>query len=100
MSGYGSGQVYVTFDTIAQASQNVQRTYQNLNQKLDDLASFLAPLTADWTGGAAEQYQQQQKKWTDAQTDLSNVLRTIGQVLEQTGEAYQQTEQANLSSWG
>lgn len=98
--GGGGGTVLVTFETIAQASQNVSRTYSNLTQKLDDLHSFLAPLTSEWTGSASEQYQQKQQQWTQAQTDLQNVLQTIGRVLEQTHDSYQQTEQSNTSSWG
>ena len=100
MSGYGSGQVMVTFETIAQASQNVQRTYTSLQQKLDDLHSFLAPMVAEWTGAAAEQYAQKQQAWTQAQQDLGQVLQTIGRVLEETHSGYQQTEQANTQAWG
>ena len=99
MAGY-SGQVLVTFETIAQASQNVQRTYQSLTQKLDDLHSYLAPLVSQWTGSAAEQYQQKQQQWTQAQQDLGTVLQTIGRVLEETHGSYQQTEQANTQQWG
>lgn len=99
MSGY-SGQVLVTFETIAQASQNVQRTYQSLTQKLDDLHSFLAPLVAEWTGSASEQYQQKQQQWNQAQQDLGQVLQAIGRVLEETHSSYQSTEQANTQAWG
>jgi len=100
MSGFGSGQVMVNFETIAQASQNVQRTYANLQQKLDDLHSFLAPMVAEWTGAAAEQYAQKQQQWTQAQTDLSQVLQTIGRVLEESHGGYQDTEKANTQAWG
>ena len=98
--GYGQGQVMVTFATIAEASQNVQRTYQSLEQKLNDLHSFLQPMVSEWTGAAATQYQQKQQQWTQAQTDLGNVLQTIGRVLEETHSSYQQTEQANMNAWG
>jgi early secretory antigenic target protein ESAT-6 len=91
MGGFGSGQVMVNFETIAQASQNVQRTYANLTQKLDDLRSFLAPMAAEWTGAAAEQYAQKQQQWTQAQTDLGQVLQTIGRVLEESHGGYQDT---------
>ncbi|MGH6655693.1 MAG: WXG100 family type VII secretion target [Actinocrinis sp.] len=97
--GGGGGAMLVTFETIAQASQNVSRTYNNLTQKLDDLHSFLAPMVAEWTGSASEQYQQKQQQWTQAQTDLQNVLQTIGRVLDETRSSYQQTETANTSSW-
>jgi early secretory antigenic target protein ESAT-6 len=99
MSGFGDGQVLVNFATIAEASQNVQNTYNKLNQQLDDLHSFLAPLVAQWTGSAAETYQQKQREWQQAQTDLGNVLKTIGNVLESAHGAYQQTESANQKSW-
>jgi WXG100 family type VII secretion target len=97
--GYGQSGVMVTFATIAEASQNVQRTYQSLQQKLDDLHNFLQPMVSEWTGEAATQYQQKQQQWTQAQTDLGNVLQTIGRVLEETHSSYQQTEQANTSAW-
>jgi early secretory antigenic target protein ESAT-6 len=96
----GSGELFVTFETIAQASQNVQRTFQSLTQKLDDLHSFLAPLVAEWTGSASEQYQAKQAQWTQAQNDLGQVLQAIGRVLEETHSSYQSTEQANTQAWG
>jgi WXG100 family type VII secretion target len=96
----GSGELFVTFETIAQASQNVQRTFQSLTQKLDDLHSFLAPLVAEWTGSASEQYQAKQAQWTQAQNDLGQVLQAIGRVLEETHSSYQNTEQANTKAWG
>jgi 6 kDa early secretory antigenic target len=99
MSGYGQGELLVTFETIAQASQNVQRTYQNLTQKLDDLHNFLQPLVSGWTGAASEQYQAKQAQWTQAQQDLGQVLQAIGKVLEETHGSYQSTEQANTNAW-
>ncbi|HZP52019.1 WXG100 family type VII secretion target [Actinocrinis sp.] len=97
---YEAGQVAVTFATIAEAAQNTQRTYQNLEQKLNDLHSFLQPMVQSWTGQAAEQYQQKQAAWTSAQNDLGNVLQTIGRVLDETEQAYRSTESSNAQSWG
>ncbi|HEU5355052.1 MAG TPA: WXG100 family type VII secretion target [Actinocrinis sp.] len=100
MSDFGQGSVMVTFATIAEAAQNTQRTYQSLEQKLNDLHSFLQPMVASWTGSAAEQYQQKQQQWTQAQNDLGNVLQTIGRVLDETEQAYRTTESQNASNWG
>ena len=100
MSSFGSGGVMVTFATIAEAAQNTQRTYQSLEQKLNDLHSYLQPLVSSWTGSAAEQYQAKQQQWTQAQTDLGNVLQTIGRVLDETEQAYRQTESSNAQQWG
>lgn len=100
MSGYGSGSVTVTFATIAEAAQNTQRTYQSLEQKLNDLHSYLQPMVSTWSGSAAEQYQAKQQQWTQAQTDLGNVLQTIGRVLDETEQAYRSTESQNAQNWG
>ena len=91
--------VLVTFSALANAAQSIQTTNNNLTTKLDDLQRQLAPIVADWTGNASELYQQQQRKWTAAQTDLGNVLRAIGQAVEQAHEAYVNTENANAQSW-
>ena len=76
MSDFGQGSVMVTFATIAEAAQNTQRTYQSLEQKLNDLHSFLQPMVASWTGSAAEQYQQKQQQWDDWHSRLTGSAQT------------------------
>jgi 6 kDa early secretory antigenic target len=97
---YGDGQILVTFASIAEAASNVNSTLSNMNSQLDDLKTSVSKVTADWTGGAAEAYQQQQAQWNSAQTDLNAVLQKIGQVLDQAHDAYYQTESANAQTWG
>ena len=91
--------VLVTFSALANAAQSIQTTNNNLNSKLDELQQLLGPIVADWTGEASEQYQVQQKKWYQAQTDLNSVLQAIGKAVEQAHEAYTTTETANARSW-
>jgi ESAT-6 family protein len=93
------GGILVQFAAIAEASQNVNRTYNNLDQKLNDLRQMLAPITQTWTGKAAENYQEKQRAWDQAQQDLGMVLQSIAKVLEAAHDSYNQTEQANASSW-
>jgi 6 kDa early secretory antigenic target len=95
---YG-GQVLVTFETIANASQQVNQTYNNINTKLNDLHQILAPIVADWTGSAAEAYQVKQRQWDQAQQDMNAVLQQIGAVLEAAHDAYSQTERRNAQAW-
>jgi WXG100 family type VII secretion target len=94
-----SSSVLVTFSALANAAQSIQTTYNNLNSKLDDLQRQLQPIVSTWTGQASENYQVQQRKWNEAQTDLSNVLQAIGKSVEAAHEAYTQTETANAQSW-
>ena len=94
-----SDSVLVTFSALANAAQSIQSTNTSLNTKLEDLQNLLKPIVAEWTGQASENYQVQQQKWNQAQTDLTNVLRAIGQAVEAAHDAYTQTEQSNASSW-
>lgn len=91
--------VLVTFTALANAAQAIQTTSNSLNSKLDELQSELAPITATWTGAAAEGYGVQQKKWDQAQQDLTAVLRAIGTAVEQAHQAYTTTESQNARSW-
>ena len=95
----GDNTVLVTFTALANAAQSIQTTYGNLTQKLDDLHSELAPIVAEWTGAASENYNVQQQKWDQAQQDLGNVLQAIGKAVAAAHEAYVQTENANAQSW-
>jgi WXG100 family type VII secretion target len=94
-----SDRVLVTFAALAEAAQQIQSTYNNLNTKLNDLESQLRPVVASWTGKASEDYQVQQQKWNSAQTDLNNVLQAIGKTVEAAHDAYTQTESTNANAW-
>ena len=94
-----SDQVLVTFAALAEAAQTIQSTYNNLNTKLQDLESQLKPVVSTWTGAASENYQVQQAKWDQAQTDLNSVLQAIGKAVEGAHDAYNQTESANAQHW-
>jgi len=94
-----NGSVLVTFAALANAAQSIQTTNGNLTQKLDDLQRMLQPIVADWTGDAAENYQVQQQKWNQAQTDLIQVLQAIGKAVESAHDAYTSTETSNASAW-
>jgi WXG100 family type VII secretion target len=95
-----SDQVLVTFAALAEAAQTIQSTYNNLNTKLSDLQSQLKPVVSTWTGSASENYQVQQQKWDQAQTDLNTVLQAIGKAVEAAHDAYTTTEQSNAQAWG
>jgi WXG100 family type VII secretion target len=94
-----SDRVLVTFAALAEAAQQIQSTYNNLNTKLTDLESQLKPVVSTWTGNASQNYQVQQQKWNAAQTDLNTVLQAIGKALEAAHDAYTTTETSNTTAW-
>ena len=94
-----SDQVMVTFAALAEAAQTIQSTSNNLNTKLQDLETQLKPVVSTWTGAASENYQVQQQKWNQAQTDMNSVLQAIGQAVSAAHDAYDATESSNAAAW-
>lgn len=95
----GSGQVVVTFGEIEAGRANVASTANNVQQTLDELKRFLAPLVSTYTGAAAEAWQQKQAEWDKAAADIQQVLAAIGVALGTANDAYQQAENANTARW-
>lgn len=94
------GTVLVTFESLANAEQQITRCASEITQQLDELRQMLQPLISSWTGEAMENYQVQQNAWNQAQQDALSVLQGIGRVVGAAHDAYQSTEKSNAASWG
>ncbi len=90
-------EILVTFPAIVAAQADVAKTHQNLNQQLDDLKAFLAPMVATWTGSAATNYQAKQQAWDTAAADINVILALISQRLGQANESFGHIEQINTN---
>jgi len=91
--------IKVTFGSLESAAGNIGTQAHKVQASLEDLKSFLAPLVASWTGQASEEYQQHQKQWDTAATDLQQVLASIGTAVQNAAQEYQQGEQINTARW-
>jgi early secretory antigenic target protein ESAT-6 len=95
-----SGHIKVTFAEIQQAAGDISTASTTIDQHLDQLKSKIAPIVADWTGEASEQYQQAQKAWDDAAKDFNETLQAIGVAVRQAGEGYEGAEGSAKMLWG
>ncbi|MGH3973044.1 MAG: WXG100 family type VII secretion target [Pseudonocardiaceae bacterium] len=76
-----SGRMLVTFDAIETGASNIDAVADQIDQQLDDLKSYIAPLVASWTGQAFTDYQALEQKWDTSAAELSQVLRQIAATL-------------------
>jgi WXG100 family type VII secretion target len=93
------GEVLVTFGEIEAGRATVAATANNVQQTLDELEQFLAPLVATYTGAAAEAWQAKQAEWDRAAADLQQVLASIGVALGMANDNYRLAENANTARW-
>lgn len=87
-----SSEIKVTYGEIAAGQDAVAGTSRSVQQQLDDLKSYLAPLVASWTGAAAESYTVHQTQWDTAAADLNQVLAQIGVALGVANDNYRSAD--------
>jgi early secretory antigenic target protein ESAT-6 len=89
----------VNFSGMDAGSQQITAAARNVQQELDDLANFLKPLVATWTGQAAELYQSKKAQWDQSAADLFMILNQIGNAVGVANQNYQAAENANKATW-
>lgn len=94
-----AGNILVTFAALEDATQDLNQTRAALDQRLDELKSFLAQLNVTWVGGAHEAYTGYQAMWDQSYLNLNEILGRIGVLLAQKNAEYMSTEQANTGAW-
>jgi ESAT-6 family protein len=94
-----SGTMRYDFGAIDGARADISATSGNINGKLGDLKSYLAPLVSEWEGSASEAYQAQQAKWDSAANELNQVLEAIGRAVGAGNDDMNATNNSAASSW-
>jgi early secretory antigenic target protein ESAT-6 len=94
------GIIKVTFAEIQQASQDVTNAANTVGGHLDTLKGKIAPIVADWTGEAAEAYQNAQRNWDSAAKDFQETLQAIGIAVRQAADGYVGAEGSAKKLWG
>ncbi|MFI5934861.1 WXG100 family type VII secretion target [Actinoplanes sp. NPDC051494] len=86
------GLLKVNFGVLAQAGADIQKAVNEMEQKLSDLDAAARPLVATWDGEAQQAYAERQQKWTQASTDLKNILHSVKIAVDQAAQDYATTE--------
>jgi WXG100 family type VII secretion target len=93
------GDLKVDFGALSGASADITSGANQLQSQLDQMDSALQPLRADWTGSASEAYQTAKTQWTQAITDMKQLLAEIGTAVSTSHDDYQAGEQKNTARW-
>jgi WXG100 family type VII secretion target len=93
------GQVVVNAQVLDEGASDTDAVAGQIEQQLNDLKGYLAPLVASWTGQASNDWQSLQQKWNSSADDLNTVLRQIATALRMASQNYVSGEQTNASMW-
>jgi early secretory antigenic target protein ESAT-6 len=92
-------QITVDFGSLETLAGDIGNQASTLESTLEALKARLAPVIAQWDGGASAAYQDVQKRWDESAADLQQVLASIGAAVRAAGDAFQQGEQQNQNRW-
>jgi WXG100 family type VII secretion target len=91
----GDQPLNVNFVRMAEISAHIGKTVEYMRTQLSELTSHGNRLTANWAGGARTAYDERQRTWTQASTELIDVLGRIQRAVEQSMVDYRATETQN-----
>ena len=90
----------VNFVALEQASSDIGTAIATIGGQLDELERDAAPLVARWGGEARDAYAARQARWQRAAADLTAILRSIQQAIDESAADYLSTERRNASLFG
>ena len=93
------GQVIVNAQALDEGASDTDAVAGQIEEQLNDLQGYLAPLVASWTGEASSDYQALQQRWNTTAEDLNAVLREIAGALRTASENYVSGEKRNAAMW-
>lgn len=93
------GDLKVDFGALSGASSDIGAGANKIQSQLDQMDSALQPLRADWTGSASEAYQTAKSQWSQAITDMKQLLADIGNAVSTSHDDYHAGEQKNTGRW-
>lgn len=99
MPGTNMSTTAVQFQSMAGAADGTRKVATDLTAQLNQLDSYLKPLVANWTGDAAQSYQQLKAQWTRSAEGLSGILRQLAAALNAAHTTYSSTERKNTQLW-
>jgi|SRR5690606_1903275 len=86
----------VNFVRLAETSSHISTTIEAMTKQLDELERHAAPLVATWSGEARAAYDERQRTWRQASSELITMLSAIKRALDESLADYDATERQNV----
>jgi 6 kDa early secretory antigenic target len=88
----GDSRLVVEFGQLQAASGHIQAAIGKMQSQLSDLEQAAGPLVSSWDGQAKAAYDERQRKWSSAATELTTILNSIKKAVDESVADYMSTE--------
>jgi early secretory antigenic target protein ESAT-6 len=81
------------------AADDLRRTVNDIDGRLNRLEQELAPLRSDWTGNAQQAYVAAKARWDRAIAEMRDLLDETGRSVRQSNLEYQAADRRGAASF-
>lgn len=81
------------------AADDLRRTVDDIDGRLNRLEQDLAPLRSDWAGNAQQAYTAAKARWDGAIAEMRDLLDETSRSVRQSNAEYQAADQRGASSF-
>jgi|SRR5688500_8591784 WXG100 family type VII secretion target len=81
------------------AADDLRRTVNDIDARLNRLEQELSPLRSDWTGHAQQAYVAAKARWDRAITEMRDLLDETGRTVQQSNAEYQAADQRGAAAF-
>ena len=82
------------------AAQDLARTVNQIDDRLNRLEQELAPLRSDWTGQAQQAYEIAKARWDAAMHEMKTLLQETSNAVHQSNAEYRAADQRGAAAFG
>lgn len=92
-----SEDIRVSFPAIQALAADIKQQSQSIQSHLDELASKVSQLIANWDGDAREAYTTAKTQWDSKMEEINTILEELSMKVDEAGMQYQATEAKNAA---
>ncbi|MGW3496382.1 WXG100 family type VII secretion target [Streptomyces sp. NPDC001020] len=96
---FTDGQIYVAYDHMQNAADDMVHQTRAIAQTIVDLDAELTALRDSWSGADRDAYDGKQRDWDAAVKNMENLLSSHASLLTDVSGNYQYTENSLSQMW-
>ena len=99
MTGTGFDGLVVNHGGLNEVTDHLYKMVKDIDDRMNNLESDLAPLQSEWSGNAQGAYIQAKTKWDTAIAEMRQLLGDTGNTVGQSNQEYHSADMRGANSF-
>jgi WXG100 family type VII secretion target len=89
----------VDFSVLESAAESIAQSIEDIERTLDELGGFISEITAVWSGGASDGFQNAVAEWNKAALDVRDELAYLHRLVTTAHHNHASAVRTNTAMW-